>query len=115
MATKKAAALSLVAKAAELAALAEYQTNAIVSRPLIQRQTGSATLFAFAAGQALSEHTAPYDAMVYMVAGSAEITIAGKKQQVREGEAIIMPGGVPHAVKAVKDFKMLLVMIRSKE
>ena len=113
MAQKKNPALPQAAQQMALAGLVEYQKDAIVSRQLIQRKTGSATLFAFDKGQALSEHTAPFDAMVYVVAGGAEITIAGHAYKLQAGETIIMPANQPHAVKAAQQFKMLLIMIRS--
>ena len=90
-----------------------YQAGTIVSRELLHQRSGSLTLFAFAAGQELSEHTAPFDATVQVVDGEGLVTIGGKPHRVRKGEAIVMPAEVPHAVKAVKRFKMLLIMIRS--
>lgn len=80
---------------------------------IIKKQTGTVTIFAFDQGQGLSEHTAPFDALVYIVDGQAEIVIAGEPHRVKEGEMIILPGGKPHALEAVEKFKMLLVMIRS--
>lgn len=97
----------------ELAALVDYQTGAVVSREIIKQKTGTVTVFAFDEGQGLSEHTAPFDALVYLLDGEAEITISGKPFQVKQGEMIVMPAHEPHALKAVKRFKMLLVMIRS--
>lgn len=94
-------------------ALVEYQTGAIVSREVLRKATGTVTAFAFDEGQALSEHTAPFDALVSVLEGEAEILIAGKPHPVAAGQAIIMPANVPHAVKAVARFKMMLVMIRS--
>jgi quercetin dioxygenase-like cupin family protein len=91
----------------------DYQKHSVVSRTLLNKKTGTVTLFAFDKGQGLSEHTAPFDAMVVVVEGSAEISIAGKRQGVETGEMIMMPAGIPHAVRAVKKFKMMLVMIRS--
>ncbi len=93
--------------------LVAYQEGAVVSRTVITQQTGTVTLFAFDKGQGLSEHTAPFDALVQIVEGSAEITISGRSFQLKEGEMIIMPAGDPHALKALEKFKMLLVMIRS--
>jgi len=90
-----------------------YQDGAVVSRTLVKRATGTITVFAFDAGQGLSEHTAAFDALVQMIEGEAEITIAGKVFQVRGGEAILLPANQPHAVAATKRFKMLLTMIRS--
>jgi len=101
------------AKVANLAGLVSYQENSIVSRTLIDRETGTVTLFAFDEGQALSEHTAPFDALVYIVDGEADIVISGKGLHLKEGEMTIIPAKKPHAVKAVKRFKMLLIMVRS--
>ena len=97
----------------ELANLADYQAGSIVSRTLIDKKTGTVTLFAFDEGQGLSEHTAPFDAMVQILDGEARITISGKPLQVKKGEMVIMPANEPHALKAIKRFKMLLTMIRS--
>lgn len=93
--------------------LVAYSDGAVVSREIIKKQTGTVTIFAFDQGQGLSEHTAPFDALVYIVDGQAEIVIAGEPHRVKEGEMIILPGGKPHALEAVEKFKMLLVMIRS--
>jgi len=90
-----------------------YQDGSVVSRQIIKKETGNVTLFAFAEGENLSEHTAPFDALVNVLEGEAEITIAGEPSRVKEGELIIMPANVPHAVSAVSPFKMLLTMIRS--
>jgi quercetin dioxygenase-like cupin family protein len=84
-----------------------------VSRTLIDKKTGTVTLFAFDKQQGLSEHTAPYDALVQIIDGEAEVTISGKKHQLKQGEMIIMPANKPHALKAIERFKMMLVMIRS--
>jgi len=89
-----------------------YQQGAVVSRTLIKHQTGTVTAFAFDAGQGLSEHTAAFDALVQMIEGQAEITIAGKPFRVDSGEAILLPANQPHAVTALSPFKMLLTMIR---
>ncbi len=91
----------------------DYQKDAVVSKTIIGKKTGTVTLFAFDKGQGLSEHTAPYDALVYIVDGKAEVTVAGKEQALEKGESIIFPAGKPHAVKASGRFKMLLVMIKS--
>jgi len=96
-----------------LAERVEYQKDSIVSGEIIKKKTGTVTLFAFDEGQGLSEHTAPFDALVYVVDGEAEVTISGKPFRLRAGEMIIMPANEPHAVSAVKKFKMLLTMIRS--
>lgn len=90
-----------------------YQEGSVVSKQVIKKDTGNVTLFAFDAGQGLTEHTAPYDALVYIVDGEAEITISKKPSLVKAGEMIIMPANQPHALKAVNRFKMLLIMIRS--
>ena len=84
-----------------------------MSRIIVKRDTGNVTLFAFDAGQELSEHTAPFDALVQILEGEAAITIAGRPHRVRTGEMILMPAQQPHALKAVSRFKMLLTMIRS--
>jgi quercetin dioxygenase-like cupin family protein len=85
----------------------------VVSREIVRKDTGTVTLFAFDQGQGLSEHTAPFDALVYILDGEAKITISGNPVQVKAGELIIMPANEPHALQAVQKFKMLLVMIRS--
>ena len=100
-------------KAFNPASLLKYQDDAIVSREIIKKDTGTVTLFAFDKEQGLSVHTAPFDALVYMVDGTAEIIISGKSNTVKKGEMIIMPANKPHAVKAIKKFKMLLVMIKA--
>jgi len=92
----------------------EYGTDAVVSKTLLKKEVGTITLFSFDAGQGLSEHTAPFDAVVQILDGEAEITIGGNPQTVRAGEMLIMPANIPHALQAVKRFKMLLTMIRSK-
>lgn len=92
---------------------ANYQAGSVVSREVLRKPTGTVTVFAFDAGQGLSEHTAPFDALVHVLDGEAEISIAGKIHPVKAGEMIVMPAHQPHALKAVKPFKMLLVMIRS--
>jgi quercetin dioxygenase-like cupin family protein len=93
--------------------LVAYQDGAVVSRIIVKREAGNVTLFAFDAGQELSEHTAPYDALVQVVEGEAAITIAGQAHVLRAGEMIVMPARRPHAVAAVSRFKMLLTMLRS--
>jgi quercetin dioxygenase-like cupin family protein len=92
--------------------LADYQTGSIVSHQLTKAEAGNVTMFAFDAGQELSEHTAPFDALVHVLDGEAEIKISGKPFNLKAGEAIIMPANEPHAVKAIQKFKMLLTMIR---
>jgi len=93
--------------------LAGYQTGAVVSRQITKAEGGNVTLFAFDEGQELSEHTAPFDALVHVLEGEAEIKISGKPFLLKAGEAIIMPANQPHAVKAAKKFKMLLTMIKA--
>lgn len=93
--------------------LLEYQENAVVSREIIRKETGTVTIFAFDKGEGLSEHTAPFDAMVQIVDGTAEIIISGNKNIVEKGEMIIMPANDPHALNAIERFKMILTMIRS--
>jgi quercetin dioxygenase-like cupin family protein len=92
--------------------LVDYQGHSVVSREIIRKPSGTLTVFAFDAGEGLSEHTAPFDALVYLLEGKAEITIGGKPHAVGEGEMILMPAHKPHALKAVTRFKMLLVMIK---
>ncbi len=96
-----------------LADLVDYQEGSVVSKTLINKQTGTVTLFAFDVGQGLSEHTAPFDAMVCVLDGQALISIAGNPLLVKEGEMLIMPANVPHELKAEKKFKMMLTMIKS--
>jgi quercetin dioxygenase-like cupin family protein len=96
-----------------LAEMVSYQTGSVVSRQITKSDGGNVTLFAFDAGQELSEHTAPFDALVHVVEGEAEIIISGKSFHLKNGEAIIMPADEPHAVKASVQFKMLLTMIRA--
>jgi quercetin dioxygenase-like cupin family protein len=95
-----------------VASLVSYQPGSVVSRTIISDRAGTVTLFAFDEGEGLSEHTAPYDALLHLLEGEAEVTISGKKDRLAQGEAIILPAGKPHAVKASKRFKMLLTMIR---
>ena len=90
-----------------------YQEQSVVSKALIDKKTGTVTLFAFDEGQGLSEHTAPFDALVCVLEGETEIIIAGIPVILKQGEMIIMPGNKPHALKAIKKFKMMLIMIRS--
>ena len=90
----------------------QYAEDAIVSKTLLDKKTGTLTLFAFDAGQGLSEHTSPYDATVQVVEGTAVLTIGGQRVEARAGELVIMPANVPHDVRAETRFKMLLIMIR---
>lgn len=91
----------------------DYSAGGIVSKTVLKKQTGNISLFSFDKGEALSEHTAPFDAMIQVVDGKGEITIGGKPYIVNAGETIIMPANISHAVKAVEKFKMVLTMIRS--
>jgi quercetin dioxygenase-like cupin family protein len=90
-----------------------YQDKAIVSREIVNKNTGTVTVFAFDKEQGLSEHMAPFDALVYILDGEAEIIISGKPRYLQAGEMIVMPANKPHALKATEKFKMLLIMIRS--
>ena len=110
MSEKKGVALG---EKLNLGDLAGYQEGAVVSRTVIDKPVGTITAFAFDAGEGLSEHTAPYDAFVQVLDGEAEITIEGTPRTVGAGEIIIMPANKPHSLRAVKRFKMLLVMIRA--
>lgn len=103
----------LIAKASSLEGLIDYQEGAVVSRTLIDKEVGTVTLFAFDSNQGLSEHTAPYDAMVYVFDGEAEVIILGKPVRLKAGELTVMPAGKAHEVKALSRFKMMLIMIRS--
>jgi len=103
----------LTAQVVRMADLVDYQDGSVVSREIINRKTGTVTVFAFDQGQGLSEHTAPFDALVYLLDGQAEIVISGKALQLKEGEMVIMPANHPHALKALEKFKMLLIMIKS--
>lgn len=100
-------------KSCALNSLVEYAPDSIVSKTILDKPVGTITLFAFDAGQKLSEHTAPYDAVVQVIDGAAALTIGGKTIKVSAGEIIIMPASVPHAVAAERKFKMLLTMIRA--
>ena len=96
-----------------LADLVDYQEGSVVSRTLLQEDKGSVTAFAFDEGQALSEHTVPHDALVYVHEGEVEITISGEPHRLTAGDMVLMPGKEPHAVKATAKFKMILTMIRA--
>lgn len=104
---------NFIAQARSLKKLVNYQEEAIVSRTILDKKTGSVTLFAFDVNQGLSEHTAPFDALVYVLEGEAEVTISNKPMLLAGGEFTVMPAKAPHSVRAVSRFKMLLVMIRS--
>ena len=97
---------------AKLIDLVAYQDGAVVSREIMNRKAGTVTLFAFDEGQGLSEHT-PFDAMVYLLDGEAEITISGKPLRLKRGEMVIMPANQPHALKAINRFKMMLIMLKA--
>jgi quercetin dioxygenase-like cupin family protein len=105
--------MELIGKALTMSELVAYQDGSVVSKTLIDKKVGTVTLFSFGAGQGLSEHTVPYDAFVQVVDGEAEVTINGEAQIVNTGQMIIMPANIPHELKAMKPFKMLLVMIRA--
>jgi quercetin dioxygenase-like cupin family protein len=104
---------SLASQVRSLSGLVNYQPGAVVSRQVIAKPTGTVTLFAFDKGEGLSEHSAPFDALVNVLDGEAEITISKKPHHLKAGDAIIMPANEPHALKALERFKMLLVMIKS--
>ncbi len=103
----------LKAQAIKVIDMIDYQEGSVVSREIISKKTGTVTLFAFDKGQGLSEHTAPFDALVFCLDGEVEVTISGSPIRLKEGEMVIMPADQPHALKALKKFKMLLVMIRT--
>lgn len=104
--------LNLEDQAQSLAGLVDYQPESVVSRSLLSKSTGSATLFAFDKGQSLSEHTVPFDALVIGVDGELEITIAGDRHRLADGDVLMMPANKPHAVDAISRSKMLLIMVR---
>ncbi|MHC4983631.1 MAG: cupin domain-containing protein [Planctomycetota bacterium] len=99
--------------ALDLAGLVDYAEGAIVSRTLVDNEAGSVTLFAFDAGQALSEHSAPFDALAHVLDGQAALTVGGKSIRARAGELVVIPANVPHAVESETRFKMVLTMLRS--
>ena len=105
--------INIVGEAGNLVSLVDYQDGSVVSKEIIKKEKGTVSLFAFDKGQGLSEHTAPFDAMVYILDGQAEIYIAGKAHLLKTGETIIMPANKPHSLKAPGRFKMLLVMIKA--
>ncbi len=102
-----------ISKVQELKDLVNYQDGAVVSREIIRRNTGTVTLFAFSKGQGLSEHTAPFDALVYIVEGEVEVLISGNTHYLNQGKFVILPANEPHALRALSNFKMLLVMVKS--
>jgi quercetin dioxygenase-like cupin family protein len=105
---------NLMSKAISMAGLVEVQADAVVSRTVISKKAGTVTLFAFDKGQGLSTHSAPYDAMVWILAGAVRITIDEKTLRAKAGDMVIMPANRPHALKAIQPFKMALVMIKEK-
>ena len=109
----QAVSRQLMAQPAQAVDLVGYQEGSVVSREIISRQTGTVTLFAFDKGQGLSEHTAPFDALVHVLDGEVEITISGNPLLLKEGDMVVMPANEPHALKALTKFKMVLTMIRS--
>ncbi len=98
---------------AKIKEVVDYHPGAVVSKTLMEKEAGSITVFAFDQGQGLSEHTAPYDALVQILDGEAVVTVSGKSHELAEGEYIIMPANKPHSLRAISKFKMLLVMIKS--
>ncbi|MFC1910720.1 cupin domain-containing protein [Chloroflexota bacterium] len=104
---------NLVGQVFGMTGLVDYQAGSVVSRMVMNKPAGTVTLFAFDRDQGLSEHTAPFDALVYILDGEAQITISGKPNTVKQGEMIIMPANQHHALKALQQFKMMLVMIKS--
>ena len=106
--------MDLKGKVIDVEGLIEYQEGSVVSMEVIKKELGTVTLFAFDKGQGLSEHSAPFDAMVQIIDGEAEITLAGEPHTVKKGEMLIMPANVPHALQAVNGpYKMILIMIKS--
>ena len=105
---------SLTGRVVKPVDLLDYQEASVVSRMIVNKKVGTVTLFAFDEGQGLSEHTAPFDALVHILDGEAEVVISGKTSLLKAGEMIIMPANEPHALKALERFKMLLIMIRSQ-
>ncbi|MFC1699874.1 cupin domain-containing protein [Candidatus Omnitrophota bacterium] len=103
---------NVVGQTKNLINLVNYQDGSVVSKEIIKKDTGTVTLFAFDKGQGLSEHTAPFDALVYVVDGEPEIIISGESFKLKAGDVIIMPAHKPHSLRAVKKFKMMLVMIK---
>ena len=104
---------NLIGHAVKLTDMIDYQAGSVVSRAIIDKKVGTVTLFAFDEGEGLSEHTAPYSALVIILEGEADISVSGKSVRIKRGELTIMPANEPHALSAVTKFKMLLVMIRA--
>ncbi len=100
-------------QAMKITSLAEYQEGSIVSRTLIDKKAGTVTFFAFDEGQALSEHVAPFDVLISVLDGEVEVAISEKIHRVKEGEMIVLPANKPHALKAIRKFKMMLIMIKA--
>jgi quercetin dioxygenase-like cupin family protein len=115
MANSEEAMHEYVKEGLQLEDLIDYQHKSVVSKTIISEPSGTVTLFAFDRGEELSEHTAPFDALVYVVDGSVEITISGNVYHLKRGEVMMMPANRPHAVHAVESFKMLLIMVKSLE
>jgi quercetin dioxygenase-like cupin family protein len=107
------AMVNIIEEARSLISLVDYQDDSVVSKEVIRKEKGTVTIFAFDKGQGLSEHTASFDALVYIFDGKVEINIAGKQHCLKAGETIIMPANKPHSLKAIERFKMLLVMIKA--
>jgi quercetin dioxygenase-like cupin family protein len=103
----------IISQVHKIVDLVDYQTDSVVSKTLIDKDSGSVTLFAFDKGQKLSEHVTSFDALVHIFEGNAEISISGKRFLLKQGDMIIMPANKPHAVRAVERFKMMLTMIKS--
>jgi quercetin dioxygenase-like cupin family protein len=112
MATNEPTAQGPPGEVANVRALVRYQEGAVVSRTVVKRPSGSVTVFAFDAAQTISEHTVPYDAVVHVLEGEAEVTVGGRAHRVAEGEMLLMPAGQPHALRALSAFKMMLAMLR---
>ena len=115
LSSKSSIARDFIAESLKLENLVAYQKHSIVSKQILNKKAGTLTLFAFDKGEGLSEHTAPYDASVLILDGKAAIKIGRNPHELKKGEMIIMPAGVPHSLKAAEPFKMLLIMIRSAE
>ena len=111
---ESSAKADLHTKATPMADLVDYQSGSIVSRRVLKQQAGVLTVFAFDQGQSLSEHTSPFDAVIHVIEGEAEVTLSGSPFQVRDGEMILIPGNVAHSVKAVERFKMVLTLVMSR-
>ena len=116
MAKKRASVVSdlVPGQKARIASLVSYQTGSVVSRAIISHRAGTVTVFAFDEGEGLSEHMAPYDALLQLLEGEAEVIVAGNGNLMEQGEAIMLPAGKPHALQALGKCKILLTMIRSK-